>query len=120
MFEIPVWDILASYTWDSKELEFNWVVYDWYYDDLTIINNLELKIKIIWLDDWVTLIIDNLKAKVKYKDLIRFIEIKNIEREFKEKPDPSYPDDIKYINKTWLTIDLKDIIREEILIQCIY
>lgn len=119
MFEIPVWDILSSYTWDSKELEFIWEVYDWYYEDLKFLDNLELKIKIIWLDDGVNVMINKLKARVKYNDIIRFIEIENIEREFKERIDPINSDDIKYINKTWLTIDIGDIVREEILIQCI-
>jgi len=59
-----------------------------------------------------------LKAQVKYQDRLRFIEVENIEREFKEKHDLANPDDIKYIGHN-STIDLHDIIREEILIQCI-
>lgn len=118
MFEIPVWDLLTSYTWDSKELEFNWEVYDWYYDDLKLVKNLELKIKIFSIDDWVSVIIENLKTQVKYWDVLRFIEINNIEREFREKFELINSDDIKYVSKN-NSIDLKDVIREEILIQCI-
>ncbi|MDD2565649.1 MAG: hypothetical protein PHZ26_02185 [Candidatus Gracilibacteria bacterium] len=118
MFEIPVGDLLTSYTGDSKELEFNGEVYDGYYDDLKLVKNLELKIKIFSIDDGVSVIIENLKTQVKYGDVLRFIEINNIEREFREKFELINSDDIKYVSKN-NSIDLKDVIREEILIQCI-
>lgn len=117
MFEIPVWDLLASYSWDSKELEFSWEVYAWYYDDLIFLKNLELRIKIIWLDDRVTVIIEKLKTQVKYWDKICFINIENVDREFKMNKEDTDPDDIGLIKD--YAIDLKDAIREEILIKCI-
>lgn len=61
MFEIPVWDLLASYSGNSKELEFNWEVYDWYYEDISFIKPLDLKIKLIWTDDWITLVIEHIR-----------------------------------------------------------
>lgn len=117
MFEIHVWDLLASYSWDSRDLEFDWEIYDWYYEDLLFLKNLIMRIKIIWLDDWVTVVIENLKTQVKYWGKICFIEINNVDREFRLHKNPEDTDDINYI-KDW-TIDLKDIIREEILIKCI-
>lgn len=117
MFEIPVWDLITSYSWDSKELEFSWEVYSWYYDDLVFLKNLDLKIKIIWLDEWVTVIIEKLTTQVRYWDKICFINIEGVDREFRSHKNLIDPDDIKYIKDS--TIDLKDIIREEILIQCI-
>lgn len=117
MFEIPVWDLLTSYSWDSKELEFSGEVYNWYYEDLIFLKNLDLKIKIIGLDNGVTLIIENLSTQVRYWDKICFINIENVDREFKKHKEETDSDDIKYIKNA--IIDLKDVIREEILIQCI-
>lgn len=117
MFEIPVWDLLASYNWDSKELEFDWEIYDWFYEDLTFLKNLEMRIKIIWLDDAVTLIIEKLTTQVRIGDKICFINIENVDREFRLHKKLEDPDDIKTIIDS--AIDLKDVIREEILIQCI-
>lgn len=117
MFEIPVWDLLTSYSWDSKELEFDWEIYDGFYEDLVFLKNLQLKIKIIGLDEWVTVILEKLTTQVKYGDKVCFINIENIDREFRLYKNDKDPDDIKYIRDS--VIDLKDVIREEILIQCI-
>ncbi|EKE28848.1 MAG: hypothetical protein ACD_3C00003G0002 [uncultured bacterium (gcode 4)] len=119
MFEIPVWDILSSYSGDSKILEFKWEIPDGFYDEFNFTKPLELKIKIIWLDNWVDVVIEKLTTAVKYWDIIKFIDLENIDREFRSNFDPLNPDDIKYINKSGWTIDLKDVIKEEILIQCI-
>ena len=50
---------------------------------------------------------------------MNFIKLENVERQFKKKYDPFAPDDIKTINMKKSTIDLKDVIKEEILIQCV-
>jgi hypothetical protein len=117
MFEIPIWDLLNSYSWDSQDLEFNWEVYSWFYEDIEFLGNLYLKLKLINLDSWIMAIIEKLEAEVKYEWKSKKILLEKIEREFKEKFDPADPDDIKYINTKNSTINLKDIIREEILIQ---
>ena len=119
MFEIPVWDLLASFSWDSRELEFNGEVLPWFYLDLDFIWPLRLKLKLITLDDWIMVVFENLETNVMYEWIQRNIKIEEIEREFKEEYNASNPDDIKYINTKNTSIDLKDVIREEILIQCI-
>lgn len=119
MFEIPVWDLLNSYNWDSKELEFSWDVYDWFYEEIKFLSPLEMKLKIIWTENWITVIFEYIKTKILYEDKITYIDLSNIDREFREKYEVNNPDDIKYIDMKKSTIDLKDIIKEEILIQCI-
>jgi hypothetical protein len=119
MFEIPVWDIISSYSWDSKELEFSGQVPDGFFEEFNFVKPLEFKIKIIWLDDWIDVIIQSLSAAVRFWDLIKFVNIENVERMFKNRFDPLNPDDIKYVNLKGWTIDLKEVIKEEILIQCL-
>lgn len=118
MFEIPVWDLLSSYSWDSKELEFEWEIPNWTFEEFEFNKKLKLRILIIWLDEWVSVIIKELNTTVTYKWALKFINKKDIERKFNLDKKVDDTDDIKYINKRWATIDLFDIIREEILIEC--
>ncbi len=117
MFEIPVWDLLASYSWDSKELEFKWDVPPWFFDEFEFIRPLEMKLKIIWLDDWVDVVIEKIWTWVKFDWQVKFVNTWDIERRFKQTKDINDPDDIRYINMHWATIDMKEVIKEEILIQ---
>ncbi len=117
MFNISVWHLLASYEWDNEGLEFNWEIYSWFYEDLEFLDKLYLKIKLINLDDWIMVIIEKLETQVKYNNEKKKIIVEKVEREFKKEFDIKNPDDIKYINMKNLKIDLKDIIREEILLQ---
>ena len=119
MFEIPVWDLMASFSGDSQELEFHGDVVPGFYDDLEFIAPLNLKLKLVSLDDGIMVIIDELETSVIFEWVERNIIVEAIEREFKERLDLTNPDDIKYVNTKNMSIDLKDVIREEILIQCI-
>jgi len=119
MFEIPVWDLLTTFTWDSRELEFEGEILPGFYDDLEFSSPLYLKIKLISLDDWIMVVFEKIKATVEFEWTLNFVDLENIEREFKKTYDISNPDDIKYIDMKNISIDLKDVIREEILITCI-
>ena len=119
MFELPIWDLLSSFTWDTRELEFEGEILPWFYDDLEFTTPLYLKIKLVSLDDWIMVVFENIKANVMYEWTLNFINLENIEREFKKTFDIANPDDIKYIDMKNISIDLKDVIREEILITCI-
>lgn len=119
MFEIPIWNLLYSFTWDTQELEFSWEVLPWFYDDLEFLSPLSMKIKLISLDDGITVVIEKLDTKVKYENEEKEISLSNVDREFKLEHSIENPDDIKYINQKNMSLDLKDIIREEILISCI-
>jgi len=119
MFEIPVWDLLTSFTWDSKELEFEGEILPGFYDDIEFKTPLYLKIKLISLDDWIMVVFEKIKANVMFEWTLYFIDQENIEREFRKTYDAKNPDDIKYIDMKNISVDLKDVIREEILITCI-
>ncbi len=123
MFQIPVWDLLASYAGDNQELSFDGPVYDGYYEDISIIGNLKLQLKLVWLDDGVEVLIYKLSALVRYEGIERKVDVnipdsqRPIARKFLEKHDPLAPDDIKFIDVHSATIDLKDVIREELLLE---
>jgi len=123
MFQIPVWDLLASYAGDNQELAFDGPVYDGYYEDISIIGNLKLQLKLIGLDDGIEVLIYHLSALVRYEWIERKVNVnipdwqRPIARKFLEKHDPLAPDDIKFIDIHSSTIDLKDVIREELLLE---
>jgi hypothetical protein len=113
MFKIPVWDLLASYSWDSKSFSFAWEVYDGYMDDIRFTSPLEFAIEIVSIDDGVSVIFENLDTTIEYEDISHEIHISKFERTFKSFLDPLDPDDIRPIENTM--IDLGPIIREEII-----
>lgn len=123
MFQIPVWDLLSSYTGDNQELAFDGPVYDGYYEDIQFLSNLRLKIRLISIDEGIELLISELQANVKHEwntHQVNFVASETVEpiaRRFVTEYDPLTPDDIKMVDKKNSTIDLKDIIREEILLQ---
>lgn len=123
MFQIPVWDLLASYAGDNQELAFDGPVYDGYYEDISIIGNLKLQLKLVGLDDGIKVLIYKLSALVRYEWIERKVDVsipddqRPIARKFLEKFDPLAPDDIKFIDVHGATIDLKDVIREELLLE---
>ncbi|MDD2486975.1 MAG: hypothetical protein PHS92_01230 [Candidatus Gracilibacteria bacterium] len=119
MFEISIGDLLSSFSGDSQELEFKGDILPGFYEDLEFIGPLYLKMKLITLDDGIMALFEKIEADVIYDGIPKNISLDMIEREFKENVDPANPDDIKYINMKNMSIDLKDVIYEEILIQCI-
>lgn len=114
MFKIPVSDLLASYSGDSKEFSFSGEIYDGYLEDIQFLKPLEFSVKIIALDDGVSVIFHNLSTEVRYDWIVFSIEIGNFERTWKNFIDPlSDADDVNKIEGG--SIDLGPVIREEII-----
>ena len=113
MFELNVADLLASFPGDSRELAFEGEVIPEYYPDLTFVGALKFEVKLIALEDGVEVIFDTLSAQVVYNEETHDVSLNQIPRTFREQYDPLSPDDIKFVNKG--TIDLKEVIYEEIM-----
>lgn len=117
MFKISVWELVNSHTWTTKELEFSWEVESDFFDDIEIIWELFIKIKLIKVDWAIELLIKNLEANVSHEWEEKFIEISDISRTFKERKELTDTDDIWQIDVRNSKIDLKDVIREELLLE---
>lgn len=116
MFTLPVWDLLSSYSGDSKSFSFSGEIYDGYYDDIRFTTPLEFQIRIVALDDWVDVIFDSLKTSVIHDGVVHPIDITGFERVFKHTINPLIDgDDVRPIENGWQMIDLAPVIREEII-----
>ena len=114
MFQIPVGDLLASYSWDSKSFSFSWEIYDGSLEDLSFLAPLEFTIEIIALGSGVDVIFEKLSTKVRYEWAPYTISIGHFERSFRTEIDPiEDPDDVRLIEKDM--IDLTPVLREEII-----
>ena len=113
MFQIPVSDLLASYSGDSKAFSFSGEIYDGYISDIRFLTPLEFSVRIIALDDGVDVIFDSLSTTILYEDRKHAISIGHFERTYKTHVDPLDPDDIRPIENN--TIDLTPVLREEII-----
>lgn len=113
MFTIPVWDLLSSYSWDSRSFSFSGEVFDGAIEDISFQSPLEFQIEIVGLEDAVEVIFKNLSCKVRYEGKEHEVKIWNFERTFKTKMDLLDPDDIRPIENT--LIDLWPVLREEII-----
>ena len=51
MFILPIWDLLSSYTGDSRDFGFLWPIFDGYYEDIKFLADLDFQIQIMTLDD---------------------------------------------------------------------
>ncbi len=119
MFTIPVGDILASYTWDSKKFSFSWEVFDGFFDDIRFLGPLEFDIHILALDDWVEVLFEKFRTEVNYEWKAHTIDIDRFDRQWKNHINPKDDaDDIKEIDRRSMTIDLAPVIREEIIMAC--
>lgn len=118
MFTIPVWDLLASYTWDSKSFSFSGEVFDGYYDDIIFKKSLSFHLKLITIDDGIEVHFTNFKTRVRHENLTTDISIKDFDRTWKLSKSKDDADDVKMINKKDMTIDLRDVVREEIIMYC--
>ncbi len=119
MFKIPVGDILASYTGDSKKFSFSGEIFDGYMEDIVFKKPLEFKIELIALDDGVEAIFENLETQVLYEDKVHKVKIGNFERTWKKDIDPGFDgDDVYPIDIRSMTIDLAPVLREEIIMAC--
>lgn len=118
MFTIPVGDLLASYTWDSKEFSFSGEVFDGYYSDITFKKDLSFHLRLIALDNGIEAQWTHFETRVQYENLTTNIKIPQFERTWKVHTNADDPDDIKPINTKDMTIDLGEVIREEIIMYC--
>lgn len=118
MFTLPVWDIVASYSGDSKNFSFEWEIFDGYFEDILFKRPLSFDIQMVWLDDRVIITCKNLKTKVLYEEKMHDVNISEFEREFKLKRDQYDPDDIGEIDSHGMTINLAPVLREEIIMAC--
>ncbi len=115
MFTLPIWDLLSSYTGDSRDFAFLWPIFDGYYEDIKFVDDLDFQIKIMTLDDGVHVTWSHLKTTVVYEWKKQSINIGEFDRTWKIQKDKEDPDDIGEIDMKSQTIDLGPIIREEII-----
>ncbi len=113
MFTIPVWDLLSSYSWDSRSFSFSGEVFDGLIEDIRFLEPLDFNIEIIGLENAIEVIFKDLSTKIEYEWKKHSISIGNFERTFKSNIDPLDPDDIKPIENS--LIDLWPVLREEII-----
>ena len=115
MFTIPVGDLINSYDGDSKIFSFDGEIFDGFYEDLTFLKPLLFTIKLIVINDGIHGIFTNFSTEISYENKKTKISIPEFERVWKTQIDPLDGDDISLINTKNMTIDLKDVIREEII-----
>ena len=115
MFTIPVGDLINSYDGDSKIFSFDGEVFDGFYEDLTFLKPLLFTIKLIAIEDGIHGIFTNFSTEVSYENKKTGISIPEFERIWKTQIDPLDGDDINLVNTKNMTIDLKNVIREEII-----
>jgi hypothetical protein len=118
MFTLPVWDILSSYTGDSKQFSFSGEIFDGYFEDISFLAPLDFRIQIIALDDGVEVLFDVFHTRVHTDEHDHDIDLTPFGRTWKKRQDPLQPDDICLIDTKNMTIDLAPVIREEILMAC--
>ena len=114
MFTIPVGDLINSYDGDSKIFSFDGEIFDGFYEDLTFLKPLLFTIKLIVINDGIHGIFTNFSTEISYENKKAKISIPEFERVWKTQIDPLDGDDISLIKTNNMTIDLKDVIREEI------
>lgn len=115
MFTIPVGDLINSYDGDSKIFSFDGEVFDGFYEDLKFLKPLLFTIKLIVIEDGIHGIFTNFSTEVSYENKKTRISIPEFERIWKTQIDPLDGDDINLVNTKNMTINLKNVIREEII-----
>lgn len=118
MFSLPVWDLLSSYDGDSQSFSFEAPIFDGFYEDIQFIDPLSFSLKIIAFDEEIHGQFSHFKTKVRYEKRTYTIHIPSFERIWKMNPTTDDPDDIRQIDTKNMTIDFKDVIREEIIMEC--
>lgn len=118
MFTLPVWDLISSYTGDSREFVFSGPIFDGYYEDISFRSDLEFAVSIMTLDDGIYVSWNYLRAIVEYEWKTEQINLGSFDRTWKIKLEESDPDDIREIDMKTQTIDLGPVIREEIIMEC--
>ncbi len=116
LLSIPVGDLLDSHAGDTREYSFEGEIPEGYYDDLEFLSALSFRVRLISLDDGIEVIIDSLSARVRHEGGTKSISLSGIGRTYNRTYDPLAPDDVKTVNMKHHTIDLSEVVREEILI----
>lgn len=106
---------MNSYDGDSKVFSFEWPVFDGYYEDILFLDSLRFTIKLITVEEGIHTAFTDFSTRVQYEWKKMNVHIKDFEREWKLHLEPTDPADIKLIDKKHMTIDLKEVIREEII-----
>lgn len=89
------------------------------WDDLVCKETLSMNIKLVREDHGINCIIQNLSTTITIPSESienKSLELKNISREFHLKKKPTDTDDIEYIDAHDATINLSNIIEQELLI----
>lgn len=115
MFTIPVGDLMVSYNGDSKNFSFDGEIFESFFEDITFLKPLKFSLKLITIEWGIHAIFSNFETEVMYEGKQTPISITEFDRTWKEDFDPLDSDDVKQINLKNMTIDLKDVIREEII-----
>lgn len=118
MFTLPIWDLISSYTGDSREFAFSGPIFDGYYEDIKFLTNLDFSVAIMTLDDGVHVSWSHLRTTVEYEGKKETIDLAPFDRTWKIKLEKWDPDDIWEIDMRAQTIDLWPVIREEIIMAC--
>lgn len=118
MFEINVGILLESYSGDSQTLEFSGDVIPGTFEDVETLSPVSFELTLITLDDGIEAVIRNLNAKVRYETVVHDVEIDEVARTFKTEFDPLATDDVRFVNKKNMSIDLTPVLREEIIMAC--
>lgn len=118
MFEINVGTLIESYSGDSQVLEFSGDVIPGTFEDVETLSPLSFELTLITLDDGIEAVIRNLSVKVRYETVKHDIAIEQVARTFKTEFDPLATDDVRFVNKKNMSIDLTPVLREEIIMAC--
>lgn len=118
MFEINVGTLIESYSGDSQTLEFSGDVIPGTFADIETLSPLSFELTLITLDDGIEAIIRNLSVKVRYETVKHSVVVDEVARTFKTEFDPLATDDVRFVNKKNMSIDLTPVLREEIIMAC--
>lgn len=116
MFTIPVGDLINSYDGDSKIFSFDGEIFDGFFEDIRFTEPLLFKIKLLSTGEGIHAFFEELSTKIIYENKAEKIFIDNFDRIWKLQRDPLEDgDDVNEINTKNMTIDLANVIREEII-----
>lgn len=119
LFTIDISKLLSSPVGTMEEFEFAQELPTDTWDDLVCIADLEMRVKLLRQDYGIECILSRVETQITIPSESiedKAIEIEHVSREFHLKKQPRDTDDIEYINMHDATIDLANIIEQELLI----
>ena len=117
MFTIPVGDLLSSYDGDSQSFSFEGPIFDGYYEDIRFVSPLSFHLTLMGMGDTIHAQFHDLQATIVYENKRYTVHLKSFEREWKLHPEPDDADDVGRIDSKNMTIDLKEALREELIME---